>query len=80
MTTPSTEMAKRCIDKLSFQIFLIPGSRFHVLYILCLNFGKVLVSRELLYLLQVLFFFSVSMSTISGLLKSTILLVVIDMS
>jgi hypothetical protein len=59
VTTPA-EMAVGCIDTLSFQIFLI--SRFKFSYVVTFSASvlvKVMGSRELLYLLQVLFLISV---------------------
>jgi hypothetical protein len=59
VTTPA-EMAKVCIDTLNFQIFLI--SRFKFSYVVIFSASvlvKVMGSRELLYLLQVLFFLSI---------------------
>jgi hypothetical protein len=60
VTTPSAEMAVGCIDTLSIQIFLISRFKFsHVVIFSALDLVKVMGSRELLYLLQVLFFISI---------------------
>jgi len=57
VTTPSVEMTKGHIDMLSFHTFFIfQGQVFIYRNFLCLGFWECYVPKELLYLLQVLFY------------------------